>query len=229
MQETSPAVVRTSTAEPSGRATSTSTSGPEPKKSRRGRPVERIASSPAAKWTTVFSAAATSAELRGFRGRTATTVSDRAEARTVTEPDETSMRAEMGCGVSNVGMAVPSSGQGWVPRAGRPGSEVRVRDGRRLARPPRVLGAAGPAAAPGLGRRPRAGVHGVGDGPDQPGVDREAEARRRLVDAGLELLGQPQRDARASRPPRRRVPAISAASAAAGSSAAASRRPAAGR
>jgi hypothetical protein len=115
VQVMSPAVVRTSREEPAGRTTSISISGPEPKKSSRGRVVDRTSSSPSRKVTWVCFAAVTSAELSASRGRTVTVVSCRSSAWTWTAPWTSSMRARMGPGVSNVGMAAPSSGQGGSP------------------------------------------------------------------------------------------------------------------
>ncbi len=63
--------------------------------------------SPAAKSTTVSWAARTSLFFAGSEGRTSTTVSVRSEAMISTWPSHTSTVTAIGCGVSNVGMALP--------------------------------------------------------------------------------------------------------------------------
>ncbi len=64
---------------------------------------------PAAKSTSVSCAARTSSFLAGSDGRTSTTVSVRSEATISTWPTNSSTVAATGCGVSNVGIAVPLS------------------------------------------------------------------------------------------------------------------------
>ena len=95
--------------------------------------------------------------------------------------------AEIGSGVSNVGMGMPSCGSGSKRGVGSGcgralSAPSRCRSGR--ARPPRCRGRRSSVAE----RR--------GGGADEPGVDRQPLAGRGLLDAGLELLGQAEVDAR---------------------------------
>src|SRR4051794_7200753 len=98
-----------------------------------------------------------------------------------------SMAAEIGSGVSNVGMGCPLSGSGRCPGREQGGGDEAV-----SADPAGVALTESPAFALTRAAALGAGVEGGGHGADEPGVDRQPCAVRRLVDTRLELFGEAQ-------------------------------------
>src|SRR5262249_4866677 len=124
-----------------------------------------------------------SSSLAGLLGATVTVVVARSPASIRTSPPTTLIVAVMGLGVSKVGTGGPPACSG--SKFGVSGGSADPA-GERLADPAAALARAVVAA---LSRQRR------GDRPDEPGVDRQALAVGRLLDAGLEPLGETEVDA----------------------------------
>ena len=179
---------RTSRVEPAGTATSRSTRSPPPKSDRsRARVVrgERITRRPSAKSTVVPLASSTSAARAGLCGRRSTVVSGCSPACRVRVMPETSMTAEMGCGVAKVGMVTPVvwgvATWGWWVAAGAQRTQPVWRWPVIT-----VVGAMGGGAEVSTRELDR---------PHEPGVDRHPGRLRGLLDLGFEPLGKSQAEA----------------------------------